>query len=724
MSPHATITFAKATELAREIKSIAYNLWWTWNADARDLFRELSPQTYFRYNHNIIAMFDEISDQELAARLLDPLLMGRAKHVADQFKDYMSEKNTWASKHAKDLISKGPVAYFSAEFGLHESLPIYSGGLGILAGDHAKSASDLGLPFIGVSLYYRQGYFEQRIGPDGWQQEEYPLTDPTKLPLELVTDESGNPIVAQVKIGHSDVYFHAWRINIGRVSIILLDTNREENELHYREMTSQVYGGDISTRIAQEIVLGIGGVRMLRGMGITPAVYHMNEGHSAFLTLELLRELVREKGKSTAQAIRWVREHTVFTTHTPVPAGHDRFSEDLIRFTLQKFCTECWNDASEIMHFGRVNPHDPEEPFCMTVLGIKMSRATNGVSELHARVSREMWKDLYRMKTVDKIPIGHITNGVHHPGWTSSRAYRFWQNTISSDWMQHLDDPGFWKRIEDPGFITDEEIWALRYVLKRELIEFVRTRMRQQSVRQGINPGTTFDKILSTDALTIGFARRFATYKRATLFFSDINRAKRILLDPERPVQIVFAGKAHPRDDAGKRLIQQLVNYSRDPELHGRVVFVENYDINAGRLFVSGSDVWLNNPRRPLEASGTSGQKTAIHGGLNISIMDGWWREAYNGKNGWAIGEDNHPDSIAEQDHRDAMNLYDVLENHVIPEFYDREGNGLPRRWISRIRHTMATLIPVYNTDRMVEEYVNKYYMPKKANNRKSNSTK
>jgi glycogen phosphorylase len=711
MSPHAAITFAEATEIAREIKNIAYNLWWTWNVDARDLFRELSPQSFFRFNHNVIAMFEEISDQELAARLLDPLQMDRAKNVVNQYKGYMSEKNTWADKNAKEIIKNGPVAYFSAEFGLHESLPIYSGGLGILAGDHAKSASDLGLPFIGVSLYYRQGYFEQRIGPDGWQQEEFPNTDPRKLPLELVINEAGEPIVAAVKIGHSDVYFQAYRINIGRVSIILLDTNRDENELHYREMTSQVYGGDITTRISQEIVLGIGGVRMLRKMGITPSVYHLNEGHSAFLTLELLRKLVREEGMTTAEAIRWVRNHTVFTTHTPVPAGHDRFSEDLMRFTMQKFCTECWDDITEIMGLGRIDHNNKEEPFCMTVLALKMSRACNGVSELHGRVSREMWKDLYPTKSVDKVPIGHITNGVHNPGWTSSRAYRFWSNLLGRDWHQYLDDPEFWKRIEDPNFISDEEIMALRYVLRRELIEFVRTRMRQQSVRYGTNPGLSFDKVLSTDALTIGFARRFAAYKRATLFFSDIERAKRILLNPQRPVQIIFAGKAHPRDDAGKRLIQQLVGYARDPELFGRVVFLENYDINAGRLLVSGSDIWLNNPRRPLEASGTSGQKTAIHGGLNLSIMDGWWREAYDGMNGWAIGDDSHPDSVEEQDANDAANLYDVLENQVIPEYFDREGNGIPRKWFKRIRHAMATLIPVYNTDRMVEEYVRKYYI-------------
>ncbi len=714
MSHHSTITFAEATNIAREIKNIAYNLWWTWNVDARDLFRDLSPQTYFRCNHNVIAMFDEISDQELAARLLDPKQMSRAQNVINQYNDYMSEEETWTSKHANEIIQSGPIAYFSAEFGLHESLPIYSGGLGILAGDHTKSASDLGLPFVGVSLYYRQGYFEQRIGPDGWQQEEFPNTDPKKLPLELITNVAGEPIVASVKIGHSDVHFHAWRINLGRVSLILLDTNREENELHYREMISQVYGGDITTRISQEIVLGIGGVRMLRAMGINPSVFHLNEGHSAFLTLELMRGLVREKGKTTAEAIRWVRKHTVFTTHTPVPAGHDRFSEDLIRFTLQKFCTECWNDASEIMPLGRVNPNNKDEPFCMTVLALKMSRSANGVSELHGKVSREMWKDLYPTKSSDQVPIGHITNGVHVPGWTSSRAYRFWQNILGEDWPDHLDDPEFWQRIEDPEFISDEELWALRYVLRRELIEFVRTRLRQQSARYGANPGVTFDRVLSTDALTIGFARRFAAYKRAPLFFSDPQRAKRILLNPEYPVQIIYAGKSHPRDDQGKKFIQQLVSFARDPELFGKVVFLENYDINAGRLLVSGSDVWLNNPRRPLEASGTSGQKTAIHGGLNLSIMDGWWREAYDGRNGWAIGNDSHPESIEAQDKQDAENLYNVLENEVIPEFYNREGNGLPRKWFNRVRHAMATLIPQYNTDRMVEEYVRKYYLSNK----------
>jgi glycogen phosphorylase len=703
-------TFQEAKVIARDIKKIAYNLWWTWNVDARDLFRELSPQTYSRCNHNVIAMFEVISEQELAARLLDPLMMERAKNVVNHFKKYMSESRTWAKKNAKAL-SSGPIAYFSAEFGIHESLPTYSGGLGILSGDHSKSASDLGLPFIGVCLYYKQGYFTQQLSPDGWQQESYPHTDPKQLPLELVTDASGQPIVSSVTVGHSEVYFHAYRINLGRVSIILLDTNRDENEQHYREILSQVYGGDITTRISQEIILGVGGVRMLRTMGIFPSVFHLNEGHSAFLTLELLRELIVDKKMPIDKAREWVRQHTVFTTHTPVAAGHDRFPEDLLRFTMHKYVEGWLHDISDIVHLGRVHTEDTQEPFCMTVLALKMSRAANGVSELHGRVSREMWMDLYPGKSVDEVPIGHITNGVHVPGWTSSRAYRFWQNTIGKNWSEHLDDPVFWKRIEDLSFISDEEIWALRYVLRRELIEFVRLRMQQQSIRYGTDPGTSYDRILSTDALTIGFARRFATYKRAPLFFHDMARAKRILSNSEYPVQIIFSGKAHPRDEAGKRFIQKIVGITRDPELFGKVAFLENYDINAGRLLVSGSDVWLNNPRRPLEASGTSGQKTAIHGGLNLSILDGWWREGFDGKNGWAIGKDEHSDNVEEQDAIDAENLYYTLENHVIPEFYDRKGNGLPRKWLKRVRHAMATLIPKYNTDRMVEEYVKKYYI-------------
>ncbi len=712
MSPQKTITFQDAKDIAREIRTVAYNLWWTWNVDARDLFRELSPQTFFRCNHNVIAMLEEISEQELAARLLDPLLMGRARNVVEQFKKYMADTKTWARKNAREL--SGPVAYFSAEFGIHESLPTYSGGLGILAGDHSKSASDLGLPFIGVSLYYRQGYFTQQISPDGWQQESYPLTHPKRLPLELVTDANGDSVVSSVTIGHSRVYFHAYRVNLGRVSLILIDTNREENEQHFREILSQVYGGDITTRISQEIILGVGGVRMLRAMGIHPSVFHLNEGHSAFLTLELLRELVEAGTLSFDDAVAHVRQQVVFTTHTPVAAGHDRFSEDLLRFTLHKYLGDWLGDVETLLPFGKVNPEDSEELFCMTVLALKMSRAANGVSELHGRVSREMWVGMFPGKSAEEVPIGHITNGVHVPGWTSSRAYKFWQNTIGRDWPDNLDNPEFWKRIENTEFISDEEIWALRYVLRRELIEFIRLRMRQQSIRYGTDPGSSFDRILSTDSLTIGFGRRFATYKRAPLIFTDINRAKKILTNPDRPVQLIFAGKSHPRDDSGKKFIQQIVGYTRDPELFGKVVFVENYDINAGRLLVSGSDIWLNNPRRPLEASGTSGQKTAIHGGLNLSILDGWWREGYDGKNGWAIGNDSHPDVIEEQDRRDAENLYDVLEKKVIPEFYDRQGNGLPRKWLKRIRHAMATLIPTYNTDRMVEEYVRKYYINSK----------
>jgi glycogen phosphorylase len=713
MASSKSVTFQEAKALAREIKKVAYNLWWTWNVDARDLFRELSPQTYARCNHNVIVMFEEISDQELAARLLDPLMMERAINVVNHFMKYMSDTNTWAKRNAKELKS-GPVAYFSAEFGIHESLPTYSGGLGILAGDHSKSASDLGIPFIGVSLYYRQGYFTQQLSPDGWQQESYPNTDPKRLPLELVTDSSGQAIVSSVTVGHSEVFFHAYRINLGRVSILLLDTNRDENEQHYREILSQVYGGDITTRVSQEIILGVGGVRMLRAMGISPSVFHANEGHPAFLTIELLRELIVDKKFPMDKAVEWVRRHTVFTTHTPVAAGHDRFPEDLIRFIMHKYVDGWLRDTSDIVHLGRVHPEDSQEPFCMTVLALKMSRAANGVSELHGRVSRKCGSIFFPENQSMRFPSG-ISRTV-----SISRAGHLHERTGSGR-IPSVRNGVIISMIR----ISGEELKILHSSPMKKyghcamscggnLLNLFDSGMQQQSIRYGTDPGTSFDRILSTDALTIGFARRFATYKRAPLFFRDMARAKKILLNPDYPIQIIFSGKAHPRDDAGKRFIQQIVGISRDPELFGRVAFLENYDINAGRLLVSGSDIWLNNPRRPLEASGTSGQKTAIHGGLNLSILDGWWREGYDGKNGWAIGRDEHSDNVEEQDAIDAENLYTVLENQVIPEFYDRRGNGLPRKWLKRVRHAMATLIPRYNTDRMVEEYVKKYYIDKK----------
>lgn len=690
------------------LHTLANNLWWSWNPQAQELFKELSPLVWERTNHNAVEVLRELSRQELVARLHDQDLFQKAANILEDFESYMEEAHTWASEHAPDL--KRPVAYFSAEFGLHESLPIYSGGLGILSGDHTKSASDLGIPFIGIGLFYRHGYFQQRIDPSGWQQELYPMNHPEQLPLELVTLEEGGRLLNSVEIGHSTVYLQAWRLRIGRAILYLLDTNLPENDQHFQGLTGHVYGGDIDTRIGQEIVLGIGGARLLASLGIEPAVYHMNEGHSAFLTLELLRRSLKE-GRTPEEARQAVSTQCIFTTHTPVPAGHDRFSSELMVHSLGRFWGETGLSHDELMAYGRVNPDDQGEWFTMTVLALKMSRAANGVSALHGHVSREMWKDLYPSLAVKDVPIGHITNGIHTPGWATQKAHEFWNKRLGVDWTAKLMDAKYWHKIEHNGLATDEELWALRYTLRRELVEFVRTRMREQYLRTGGEGTISADHTLSPDALTICFARRFATYKRAPLIFRNLERIIPILTNPERPVQLVFAGKAHPRDNEGKKFIQRIIETSRHPQLAGRVVFVENYDMNVARHLVSGADVWLNNPRRPLEASGTSGEKVIIHGGLNLSIMDGWWREAFNGTNGWAIGEDHSEPDIETQDEKDFENLFRMLAEEVVPEFYTRSERGVPTRWIQRIRNSMRTLVPVYSTDRMVGEYVRRYYL-------------
>ena len=693
--------------LVEGLHTVSKNLWWTWQPEAQFIFRELSPRLWEQTNHNPSALMADISSNELKARLGDSDFAQRTAAVLNDFDRYMNEKKTWATTHAKGL--KGPVAYFSAEFGLHESVRIYSGGLGILAGDHTKSTSDLGVPFVGISLFYREGYFQQRISVDGWQQELYVPVDLHRQPAVLVTDKNGNAITCDVRIGFSTVKFVARKISVGRSTIFLLDTNLSENEERFRDITAHVYGGDATTRIAQEIVLGIGGVRMLRAIGIKPSVYHMNEGHSAFLTLELLREEI-EKGVSKDQAIQRVVKRCIFTTHTPVPAGHDRFSRDLMTFVFDQKVGAYGMTIDELMKFGGEHPDNPNDPLCMTVLALKMSRAANGVSKLHGQVSREMWKSLFPDKKAADVPIGSVTNGIHVGSWMHERTNYFWKRHLGADWKEHFLEPKYWQKAVDPKVVSDEALWSLRYTLRRKLIEFARYRLHEQHARYG-NGASVYHTVLNPDALTICFARRFATYKRAPLIFTHFEKILTAFNNPDRPVQIIFAGKAHPRDDEGKKFIQKIIEITKHPNLFGKVVFIENYDMNVARYLISGADVWLNNPRRPLEASGTSGQKIAINGGLNCSIMDGWWREGYNGQNGWSIGGDEQPADPQVQDTQDSEYLYTLLSKQIIPEFYDRNANDIPVKWMKRIRNAVATLVPEYNTHRMVAEYVTKYYL-------------
>ena len=704
--------------LSNQLRELAYNLWWSWNPATQQLFHELSPFFWEHSNHNAIEVINWVSGQELKSRLRDPQFFARVRAVCESFAAYKKSKSTWAAKHAPAAL-KAPVAYFSAEFGLHESLRIYSGGLGILAGDHAKSASDLGLPYVGVTLFYRQGYFQQQISHDGWQQERYPEYDPARLPITPVLDAKGKPVAVSVQIGNETVHVQGWAIAVGRATIYLLDTNHPENTPQYRNLTAHVYGGDQWMRIGQEIVLGIGGVRFLRAIGVAPAVFHMNEGHSAFLTLELLREELLHAKKDAADAAALaaaeagVKRHCVFTTHTPVPAGHDRFDYGLMQGALSAYSASLGSSIDHVMRYGRVRQDDYNETFCMTVLALRMCRSANGVSELHGAVSREMWKELYPGTAVEDVPIGHVTNGVHSTGWASHTASKFWNDQLGPKWGDHLADPKYWQKAMAGTTVKDGEIWSLRNRLRRELVEFARKRLREEHLRSNQNDVGLFDNVLSPDVLTIGFARRFATYKRAPLFFRDLDWALRILTNAKMPVQIVFAGKAHPRDDAGKKFIQDIVNISRRVDLFGKVVFVEDYDINVARHLVAGADIWLNTPRRPMEASGTSGMKTLSHGGMHFSTMDGWWREAYNGSNGWKIGEDLPYGSENDQDDADASSLRARLENEIIPLFYDRGKDGIPHKWLKRVRNSMATLVPVYNTDRMVQEYIQKAYYPR-----------
>ena len=733
------LTSEQLTALAAGLNKVARNLWWTWSQEAQEIFQELSPRGWQNLYHNAVAILHEVSDYELRVRLQDPYFANRVSEVLRLFDAYMNDQHTWAHDHAQALRAN-PVAYFSAEFGFHETLPIAAGGLGMLAGDHTKSASDLGIGFVGISLFYREGYFQQAIDANNWQTEYFTLLNPKNLPVEPVLNEQGEPLVCRMDIGMNQVAFQAWRANVGRAVVYLLDANRPENEQHFRDLTQRVYGGDSTTRIMQEMLLGIGGVKLLRTLGVQPSVFHMNEGHAAFLTLELVREKMAA-GKNLSEALSQTKAECLFTTHTPVEAGHDRFSPDLMDYAMHRFRTQIPAPFGEIMKLGRVNPQDQHEPFCMTVLALKLSRAANAVSELHGRVSRHMWHCLFPDKPVEQVPIGHITNGIHLLGWMKGTVRRLWQRKLtaaSADetpagvrasvgapgegtrptsrasepyWATQVNSPEFWLRLADDDFISDEEIWALRFNLRRELIEFARRRLLIQGQRLAHGDFIAFDQLLNPDALTIGFARRFATYKRAPLIFQQLENIVRLACDKDRPVQFIFAGKAHPRDDDGKRFIQHIIHLSKYSDLQGHLVFIENYDVHVARQMVSGCDVWLNTPRRPLEASGTSGMKAGCQGCLNLSILDGWWREGYDGTNGFAIGEDSHADSVEEQDRADSANLYQVLTQEVIPLFYQRDAQGIPRQWIQRIRRAMVTLVPQFTTARMVREYTEKYYL-------------
>jgi glycogen phosphorylase len=696
--------------LQERLYSLARNLWWSWDNDSTSLFRDLDPLRWRQLNHNPISLLSEIPLAAVERRAQELVLHSRVNYAFRRKREYLDADRTWGARHA-GILRPRPVAYFSLEFGLHESLPVYSGGLGVLAGDHIKSASDLGLPLVGIGLFYGQGYFRQRLDKNGWQQEEYLQTDVSQMPMEPAIGTKGEPVTVQIETRSGSIRAKIWRLKVGRCSLLLLDSNVEGNAPEDRELTSRLYGGDDRFRIRQELLLGVGGFRALKAMGITPSVLHLNEGHSGFAVLEAIRSRMEEEGLDFNHAVPRVSREIVFTTHTPVPAGHDRFDAGLIEEHLGPLRDSMGLSHDWLMSLGRENPDNSNESFCMTVLGLKLARRANAVSALHGEVSRAMWTSLFPGRSEEAVPIRHITNGVHVPTWLAPQMFRLYDRHLGTGWAEHSGEPQIWEGIES---VDDAELWETHLSLKTRLIEFARRRAVEQAERRG-EPATTLQslgRVLSPDALTIGFARRFATYKRANLVLADMELLASMVNDPNRPVQFVFAGKAHPHDTPGKQVLQQIAEMMRNKRFANKFVFIEDYDINVGRLLVQGVDVWLNNPRRPLEASGTSGQKVVLNGGLNLSVLDGWWAEAYDGLNGFAIGTGRTHTNMDVHDKCDGENLYRVLREEVIPLFYQRDRDGLPRGWIKRMKRTIRTLGWRFNANRMVMDYTLKCYIP------------
>ena len=690
--------------------ALARNVWWSWDSDCISLFRDLNPTRWRQLNQNPISLLSEIPLGEINRRATELVLHSRINYVYRRQQEYLRADRTWGAANA-GVLRPRPVAYFSAEFGLHESLPIYSGGLGVLSGDHIKSASDLDIPLIGIGLFYGQGYFLQRLDQTGWQREEYLQTDVNQLPMQPAIGVNGEPVVVEIQTRGGSIRAKVWRVKVGRIDLLLLDSNVSGNAPEDRETTSRLYGGDARTRIRQELLLGVGGFRALKAMGISPGVLHLNEGHSGFAVFEAIRNRMVEEGIDFNTAASQIPREVIFTTHTPVPAGHDRFSADLMEEHLGPLREQLGISHENLMGFGREYPTDHGEQFCMTVLGLKLSRRANAVSSLHGEVSRAMWKCLYPGRPEDAVPIGHITNGVHVPSWLAPQMRRLYDRHLGVGWQNNSGEARTWEEIEN---VDDGELWETHLSLKSQLIDFARRRAREQAERRAEPYGTlqALGKILSPDALTIGFARRFATYKRANLLLADMQRLNSMVNDPKRPVQFLFAGKAHPHDEPGKKVLQQIAQMMRDPKFANKFVFIEDYDINVGRFLVQGVDVWLNNPRRPLEASGTSGQKVVLNGGLNLSVLDGWWAEAYDGLNGFAIGIGRTHSNMDMHDSRDGEDLYRVLHDELIPLFYQRDRDGLPRGWIKRMKRTIRTLGWRFNADRMVMDYTQKCYIP------------
>ncbi|MFH0881543.1 MAG: alpha-glucan family phosphorylase [bacterium] len=695
-------------EKLERLREIAMDLHWTWHPDAVELFERLDPELWVESDQNPLCMLAAIGQDRLEELVKDEGFMDHLEGVWQDFQDYREEK-AWFSQQHKDT-SNLLVAYFSSEFGLHECLPIYSGGLGVLAGDHLKAASDLGVPLVGVGLLYQRGYFRQYLNADGWQQENYPSSELFCMPVELMRDGEGNPLADRVLIGTRDVEIHVWRAMVGRVELFLLDTNVFTNHPDDRQITEALYGGDTEMRIRQEILLGIGGVRMLKALGKQATVFHMNEGHSAFLALERIRALMAEEKLTFAEAREAIRAFTVFTTHTPVPAGIDKFGQDQMYKYFKEFMPQIGLDKESFMELGGVPRGKSDAPFNMAILAIGLSAFVNGVSKLHGEVSRKMWSDRWPLVSAEEVPIHHVTNGVHARSWVSAEMSHLYDRYIGKRWQEDPRDHELWERVER---IPDEELWRSRERMRERLVIFARSRVKKQFERRG-EPLSSIElakNLLDMKALTIGFARRFATYKRGSLLIQDPERLIRLLNNPERPVQLIFAGKAHPKDDPGKEMIREIIHFARDDRIRDRIVFLEDYDMNVARHLVQGCDVWLNTPRPPMEASGTSGMKAAVNGVLNCSTFDGWWVEGYDAEVGWKIGNGEMYNDLEVQDKIESELLYDLLEKEIIPLFYSSRGR-IPLEWTATIKRMLARQCPFFITTRMVSDYSSQAYVP------------
>ncbi len=697
-------------EPIKRLTDLAHNIYFSWSPEVRQLFRLINQKLWTKVNHNPIKFLHEVQQKDLERCANDSAYLSFFNKVMHEFEEYVNAENTWYKiNFPKD--KQKVIAYFSAEFGLHESLPIYSGGLGVLAGDHLKSASDLGLPLVGVSLFYYQTYFTQQIDQHGNQIALYIPHRGEELPLQAVLDETGQPLKVKVPIGNRDVSLRIWQVNLGRIQAYLLDANLPENPPEDRMITSRLYGGDDEMRISQEIVLGMGGVLVLNALGIEPCVWHMNEGHSVFLALERIRQLVQNQGLDFYEAMEAVAANTIFTTHTPVPAGNDAFPLHFVDKFFQRYWETVGIRRYQFMELGSQVQPEGYEIFNLTILALKLSKFRNGVSKLHGEVSRQLWKDVWAGIPDDEIPITHITNGVHTNTWTFYTMRKLYEEYLGKDWNDHVDEPFFWKGVFS---IPDKALWDAKISIKKKMFTHLRERIQKQQARNKI--GTLhlsrLKEMMKPEVLTIGFARRFATYKRAALIFRNKERLKRILNNPDRPVQLVFAGKAHPKDIPGQELIRNINQIAMEDGFRGKVFFIENYDMSLARDLVSGVDVWLNNPRRPQEASGTSGQKVGLNGGINFSVLDGWWVEGFNGQNGFAFGDREDYRDLDELDDWDSEAIYDILENDIAPLYYAIGEDGLPHEWIKMMKNSISTIMPEFNTTRMVKDYVQKLYQP------------